>query len=358
MQSGRFTRRRFIGTAAATSAALILPTVAQAKGKVTFFSYATLTDRKLTGAFPEQSGMELRLQNFGNVDQMVGKLKATEGADIDVVNVPSSSTKQLFADGLLEPIDVSRLKNWKYIYPEFQNGNFIETGMPGKVIGVPTLWGPEGLMYRTDKVEPQDSWEGLWDPRYKGRIGVVDYGYEMVLVAAQILGFRDSLNTNPIEFTDDEYAAIKDKLIAQKPMVAKYWATAAEGARLIAGGEIWMSVGRLSILETVRNEGLPVRMIAPKEGAQGWCTSSCISKASTNKDAAYEFLDYLTGEIYQTGLATRYPVANQSIMESLPEERRMLLMLNDPKLLGSMVFWNQAADPQRINTLWNEVKVA
>ena len=72
-------------------------------------------------------------------------------------------------------------------------------------------------MYRTDKVEPQDSWEGLWDPKYKGRIGVVDYGYEMVLVAAQILGFRDSLNTNPIEFTDDEYAAIKDKLIAQKP---------------------------------------------------------------------------------------------------------------------------------------------
>lgn len=352
-------RREFLGASAAAASMMVLsPARAQSKGHVTFFSYATLTDRKLTSEFPQQSGIELRTQNFGTVDQMVGKLKATGGSDMDVVNVPSSSTQQLFKDGLLEPLDISRLKNWNNIYPEFRAGGFIDAGMPGKAIGVPTLWGPEGLMYRTDKVKPQDSWEALWDTEYKGRIGVIDYGYEMVLVAAQVLGFKKSLKTNPIDFTDQEYDAIKRKLIEQKPVVAKYWGTAAEGGRLMAGGEIWLSLGRLSIFETVRKEGLPFRMIAPKEGAQGWCTSSCIVKTSKNKDAAYELLDYLTGEVYQNGLATRYPVANRSIMDLLPDEQRAILMLEDPKLLETMVFWNQAADPQRINTLWNEVKVA
>ncbi len=359
-QAGRrLGRRQFLGATAAASTMLVLPPArAQSKGHVTFFSYATLTDRKLTGEFPKQSGIELRLQNFGTVDQMVGKLKATGGSDMDVVNVPSSSTQQLFADGLLEPVDVSRLKHWGAVYPAFKTGSFIQTGMPGKVIGVPTLWGPEGLMYRTDKVKPQDSWLALWDKEYKGRIGAIDYGYEMVLVGAQVLGFTDGLKKNPIDFTDQQYDAIKAKLIEQKDVVAKYWSTAAEGGRLMAGGEIWLSLGRLSILETVRKEGLPFRMIAPKEGAQGWCTSSCIVKTSKNKDAAYEFLDYLTGEVYQNALATRYPVANMQIMDALPEERRKILMLEDPKLLDSMVFWNQAANPQRINTLWNEVKVA
>ena len=74
-------RRVHVGPAPGTGPGQGPRARAQGKGKVTFFSYATLTDRKLTGAFPDQSGMELRLQNFGTVDQMVGKLKATGGSD-------------------------------------------------------------------------------------------------------------------------------------------------------------------------------------------------------------------------------------------------------------------------------------
>ena len=357
-------RRQFLVTsgAATTASALGFPTLlrAQSKGEMTFFSYTTYTDRRLTGEFPNRSGITLRLQNFGNLDQMVGKLKATGGSGVDVVSVANNLTRQLYEDGLLEPIDVSRLKHWKDVFPEFQNADFIQTGDPGTVIGLPTVWGPEGLLYRTDKVDSADSWTDLWDSRYKGRIGAVDYGYEMVLIAAQVLGYQENLLKSPIDFTDEQYAAIKAKLIEQKQYITKYWGSSAEAASLVASGEIWISVGRLSMLKPAREEGVPVRMVAPKEGAQGWCTSSCIVRDSKNKEQAYAFLDYLTGEIYQNGLANvkGYPIANKALLMALPESQRNELMLNDPNLLSSMVWWKQAADTQRINTLWNEVKAA
>jgi spermidine/putrescine-binding protein len=77
-------------------------------------------------------------------------------------------------------------------------------------------------LYRTDHVKDAASWAALWDLRYKGRIGTVDFGYQSVLIAAQVLGMGDTLNKSPIDFTDDQLAQIKAKLIAQKALLNKY----------------------------------------------------------------------------------------------------------------------------------------
>lgn len=363
MSIGPVNRRTFLKASAALGAAgaFAMPGIARAKsGSMTFFSYSTYTDPVLTADFTPSSGVELNIQNFGNLDQMVGRLKAGGGSGIDVVSVPNQLTHQLFEDGLLEPVDTSRIERWNDLFPEFRDAEFVASGEAGKVLAVPTVWGPEGLLYRTDKIESADSWAALWDPAYRGRISPVDYSYEMVLMAAQLLGYGDALAQEPIAFTDEQYAAIKQKLLEQKPLVTKYFTSAAEGASLIAGGEAWISVGRLSMLKPIREEGVPIAMVAPKEGAHGWCTSTALVADSQNKDQAYAFLNYVVGETYQTRLMTEknYPVANKAIMDSQPKELTDTLMLSDPNLLGNMLWWKRAADIQRINELWAEVKAA
>lgn len=358
--STSITRRKLLKGAASVGLAIPFVRRAAASGSITFFSYSTYTDPVLTGAFSENSDTSLRTDNFGNLDQMIGRLKATDAEGIDVVSVPNQYTRQLLDEGLLEPIDTSRIERWDELYPAFRDADFIQTSEPGVVAAVPTVWGPEGLLYRTDRIESADSWNALWNPEYQGHISPVDYGYEMVLIAAQVLGYGDSIMQDPIAFTDEQYAAIKDKLIQQKPLVTKYFTSAAEGATLVASGEAWITVGRLSMLGPLNEEQIPVAMIAPKEGAQGWCTSTAISARSSNKDGAYEFLNFVIGEHYQSKLMTEkgYPVANRSLMMDQPDELRNRLMLNDPDLLSSMVWWKPAADEQRINDLWNEVKAS
>ena len=84
------------------------------------------------------------------------------------------------------------LKNWKNLYPQFSDANFIR--YKGQIYGVPTVWGPEGLIYRTDKLKGVDSWDVLWDEKNKGPLSVIDYDYEMALVAALYLGMKKQLS--------------------------------------------------------------------------------------------------------------------------------------------------------------------
>jgi spermidine/putrescine-binding protein len=358
-------RRRLLRNSLASGAALTalgFPAIgrAQAKGSVTFFSYTTYSDAKLTGEFSKQTGIELKVQNFGDIDQMVARLKAGGGQGLDVVSVPNNLTEQLYKDGLLEPIDTARIGAWSDLYPEFRNADFIATERNGFVSGVPTVWGPEGLIYRTDKIPQANSWNLLWDNNFKGRISAPDYSYEMVLIAAQVLGYQNELTKPTIDFTDAQFAAIKAKLIEQKKVVTKYWTSSAEATTLIGGGEVWASVGRISMIKPLAEEKVPVRLIAPKEGAQGWCTMTCVVKGTPNKDAAYAFLNFAVGQTYQDALVTvrGYPLSNKKIMSSYPEATRNQLMLNDPDLLTSLVWWRPVKDLQRITALWNEVKAS
>ncbi len=86
-------------------------------------------------------------------------------------------------EGLLEPVDLSRLPNAVDIHPKF----FIE----GKGIGFLTYC--TGIVYNTSLVKsPPTTWQELWDPKYKGKIAVPPAGagpaLHMAIVAAKING--------------------------------------------------------------------------------------------------------------------------------------------------------------------------
>ena len=357
------TRRRLATRLGLAGAGLALGTPRGARaadGSITFFTFPTYSDPRLVGDFSRQTGIELKTQNAVDTDPMIAKLMATRGEGFDVVSISNQLAPQLMQEGLLEPVEIGRLKNWSNLYPAFRDAAFIATGTPGQVAGVPMVWGYDGLIYRTDKVASADSWAALWDPRYKGRIGAVDFGYQMVLIAAQVLGMDATLKRDPIDFSDAQYAEIKAKLIEQKALINKYWSSTAEGGTLLASGEIWISLGKLAMLQILKQEGVPARLISPKEGAQGWSNICAILKASRNKDAAYAFLDYISGPGFQTPLVTvkGYPSVNRDVMEAQPQATRDKLLLGNPDLVKTLVWWGRSRDPQRINNLWNEVKAA
>jgi spermidine/putrescine-binding protein len=351
-------RRAAIGSALALAA----PGIGRAapSGSITFFTLPTYTDPKLIGDFTKQTGIELKTQAAADTDPMVAKLMATRGEGFDVVSLSNQLVPQFIREGLIEPLEISRLKYWSDLYPSFTTAPFIDVGKPGMVAGIPMVWGYDGLIYRTDKIAAADSWNALWDPRYKGRIGTVDFGYQNMLIAAQVLGMDDTLKRSPIDFTDDQLAQIKTKLIAQKALLNKYWASTAEGGTLLASGEIWISLGRLAMVQLLKDEGVAAKLISPKEGAQGWSNVCAILKASQNKDAAYAFLDYMSGPSFQGPLTSvkGYPGVNKPVMEAQPQALKDKLLLGDPDLVKSLVWWGISKDPRRINNLWNEIKAA
>lgn len=327
-------------------------------GSVTFLTYAVYSDKSLVGEFTKQTGTEVVPENFGELDEMLSKLRANRGAGYDVLSAASNLVPQLASEGLIQPIDTERLTNWNKLYSQFQEADFIRH--EGEIYGVPTVWGPEGLMYRTDKISKADSWEILWDEQYDKKMSVIDYDYEMVLTAALYLGMRDQLSQNPISFSQDDLAKIKDALSQQIKLNSKLWSDASEAEALLATGESWVTIGRVLFLTNLRKKNVPVALVNPKEGTQGWVTSTCISAGTENLDRAYAFCDYAISADYgrPLGESFGYPLTSEEIMGQIDEAKRNDMFLQDPNIVDSMVFWKPADDPAAWTKLWNEVKVS
>jgi spermidine/putrescine transport system substrate-binding protein len=341
---------------------LMRPRSSRGQGKsLTFLTYAVYSDPRLCDAFTQQTGVAIVPENFGELDEMVTKLRARESEGFDVISVASNLTQQLFKEGLLQPIDTSRIPNWKNLDPAFGAAGYVQTGTEGEVIGVPTVWGPEGIIYRTDLVsEPVDSWSILWDEQYSGALSAIDYGYEMILIAALYLGYQEELKADPIVFSDEQFDAIKQALIEQKGLLNRYWSDASDAEAGLASGETVATIGRILFQVDLEKEGIPVQLVSPKEGTQGWSTSTCIAAKSQNVDAAYDFLNYVISPDYGKPLADimGYPSSSSEVLDSLPEDVRARMTFNNPDIVKDMIWWQAAGDEQRWNDLWNEVKAS
>ncbi len=88
---------------------------------------------------------------------------------------------------------------------------------PGEEYSVPYMWGTVGILYNKSMVtDPVDSWDILWDEKYKGNILMMDSQRDTLMVALKKLGY--SMNTRSTE----ELEQAKEALIEQKPLVLAY----------------------------------------------------------------------------------------------------------------------------------------
>jgi spermidine/putrescine-binding protein len=331
-------------------------TRATASKTVTWLTYALYSDPTLTAAFTKQTGISISPDNFGELPQMETKLRA--GGNDDVVSISSNLVTPLAQEGLLQPVDPSRIPNWKNLYKQFADADFVRYN--GEIYGVPTVWGPEGLIYRTDKLKNVDSWDILWDEKYKGQLAMINYDYEDFLTGALYLGITKPLKENPISFTAAELTKIKAALTQQIHLDVKTWTDTAVAESLLASGEAIASVGRIAFLTDLQKQHIPVKLINPKEGTQGWVTSTCIVKTTSNIDGCYDFLNYVISPDYGVPLAHTYgyPATSTRVMSAIPPTLRKEMFLNDPALLEKMYFWKPTPQQSQITQDWTEVLAA
>ena len=153
-------------TAAALVAGLALP--AAAEGPLTYFTWSGYELPDFHPGFTAAHPDAVEISVFGDDDDAFTKVKA--GFHPDVAHPCYDKIARWNAEGLLQPIDTAKIRNWDKIYPVFRDLPDIQAG-DGKVWMVPWDWGNTSVLYRTDMVAPdaEMSWNMLWDPQYAGR---------------------------------------------------------------------------------------------------------------------------------------------------------------------------------------------
>ena len=196
---------------AAFIATLATPTLAA--DKLTYFTWSgyELPDFNKSFLAAHPDGVEASV--FSDDDEAFTKVKA--GFHPDIAHPCYDKIARWNKEGLLQPIDTKRVKNWDTIFPVFKNLPDIQAG-DGKVWMVPWDWGNTSILYRTDLVkDPVPSWNLLWDKQYSGRIATIDAVHDTPVVAAILAG------VNPFDMSAADLDKVAAKLREQRPALAE-----------------------------------------------------------------------------------------------------------------------------------------
>lgn len=264
-------------------------------------------------AFNEATGNEAELVLHATNEEIMGKLIASKGKGYDVVFVSSPFAEVLHNLGLAEELDHDKIPNITNLYLEATQLSHD----PGNTFSIPYAWGTTGLCYRSDLVEETpDSWMELLEPddALKGKTTML--ATDRWLLGAAMLAKGYSVNTTD----DDELAEVRDQLIATKGTLLAYddttfYAKLVSGeAELVHAWDGWCNYGIA--------ENPDIKYVIPDEGSDLWADTMVILKNSEQKDAAYDFVNFVLDPENHGWAAENilYKVPNKQAMEGLAGE--------------------------------------
>src|SRR4029077_16265752 len=193
--------------------------------------------------------------------------------------------------GLAEPLDLSQIPGYTQLSAQLTSLPLVRVN--AQVYGVPFMWGPDPLVYDTTVfVQPPDSWNVLWDPKYRGKISVWD-DLSTVYMAAQVLGYDKPDPSRLYNLSDEQLEAVKKKLLELKPNIRKMWSTGGELTNLFQNHEVVAAMGWPLMTNQLRKINFPVGETIPRENTTGWIDHLMITAGSENKELPGKFLDLI-----------------------------------------------------------------
>lgn len=248
----------------------------------------------------EYDGIETHLTSYSSNQELYAKLKAggTEGADIVMPSNNMLSTLQ--DEGMIRPIDTSRLDRWSLQKPIAEKDpwqSFLK--YDGDYFGVPFTRGYYTNYARGQLVDdgtiPEDlvdSWD-IYFEDHEANLGIKDYGRRNVsIVLWHLRGADADINNDPGNVVS--WAEIEDKLVELINNATAIYTSNEDGIRLFANGSvdiinIWN--GNLGEIKGHQG-GEDVRSYFPREGSNGWFDSYCIPADPPHPDLAHEYIDF------------------------------------------------------------------
>lgn len=270
-----------------------------------YFTWSDYVDREQLRGFEAQTGVRVVVDTFSSNEELLAKIQGGAGG-YDVAVPSDFMASIMIREGLLAELDLARIPNVATLSPWLSDLPFD----PAQRHAIPYLWGTVGIGFDSAVVTPPpDSWEVLWDPRYRGRISMLNDQREVFGVALRLMGH--SLN----ETTHAAIEQAKRRLLAQKPLVKTY--TSENYDNLLAAGEVALAHGWGGAVARAMDERPSLRYVIPKEGATIWADCLVVLRSSGKKDLAMRFINYLleTDVAVHTTNRLRFASANREVKD-------------------------------------------
>jgi spermidine/putrescine transport system substrate-binding protein len=269
-------------------------------GKLNFANWPLYMDPKHPELkkFTAQTGITV---NYQEVIQEMGpwfakvqpQLAAKQSIGYDLMVITNGIQFGQFVDsGFLAPLDHSKLPNFAAnAAASYKNEAFDK----GNVYSVPWTSGITGIAYDPAKVKrPITKLADLWDPAFKGKVGMFSDTQELGNFGMMVLGI------DPAKSTPDDWKKAADKLKEQKSagVLRNYYDQSYIDA--LGKGEVWITQAWSGdVFQKNVSDGTNFKFVIPEEGGTIWTDNFSIPVTAANPVDALKLIDFF----YQVDIA-------------------------------------------------------
>lgn len=320
--------------------------------KVIVYNWGEYLDPKTIELFEEETGISVTYEEYETNEIMYPKI-VSQAIAYDVVCPSDYMIQRVIENDLLAEINWDNIPNIKNMDPTYMEQS--KSFDPKNKYSVPYCVGTVGILYNKSMVkEPVDSWDILWNPKYKDSILMQDSVRDAFAVALKRLGH--SINSTEV----DQLAAAAEDLMEQKPLVQAYVVDQVRDKMI--GNEAALGVIYSGEAGYTKRENPDLEYVIPKEGSNVWIDSWVIPKNAQNKENAEKFINFMCRpEIALMNFEyLTYSTPNLKAREMIEDEeiRNSKILFPEPEDLSNCETFQFLGDDvdSYYNELWNKVK--
>ena len=329
---------------AASALAFAMPVCAD-DSELVLYTWQGMFPQEVLDGFEEETGIKVVYSNFDTDETMLEKVSMAEGGDYDVVIADDYILEKVIQEGLAEKLDTEKLSNIGNVNPLYQ-GQFYD---PNNEYIVPYGAGIPLIVYDPDEVDIEiKGYKDLWDSSLEDSIALTANYRVINGITNLVLG--KSMNEEDV----DSIKETGEKLLELAPNVRLIQDDNTQDALL--NGEASVAFLYTSQVTAVLAEDPDLEVVYPEEGLGFGIMGMFIPSAAPNKEAAYQFMDYILQPEVSAQCFTYigYYCTNKAADELMDES----LVVPDSVTSGEIIQnVSQEADEQ-YNKNWTEFKAA
>ncbi|WP_028293287.1 extracellular solute-binding protein [Oceanobacter kriegii] len=351
------------------SALVAATTVNAAEQELHLYTWAGIFDSKVLGDFTEQTGYQVREDNYDSDEMLETKLLAgAKGYDIAIPTAVPFLQREIKV-GAMQKYDPKQVPNMSKVDPDVLK--LLQVADPTLEYASIAAWGTTGMGLNKAMISqqmdnaPLNSWDLFFKPEYASKLSqcgfyMVDSATDVVPVVANYLGL------DPTNLDKQTVDTVMETLYKIRPYVfldaGKYGSELANGAICAALG--WSGdVIRAQMNADRVNNGVQLDYVIPQEGSMAWLTTIAIPKGTANPQAANAFMNYMLEPEVAAYMSkqTGFPTPVMGARELLPDEMANSDILYPPAEVMAKLFSGSAQTDRNsryLNRKWAQFRSA
>ncbi|MBR3932428.1 MAG: spermidine/putrescine ABC transporter substrate-binding protein [Clostridia bacterium] len=253
------------------------------KTKLFVYNVGDYIDPEVIELFEKENpDIKVMYEIYDSNEDMYMKV-SSKASPYDIVFPSDYMIEQMIDEGMLNKLNYENIPNYKNIDSHMHNLSFD----PENEYTVPYMWGTMGILYNTKMVDEEvNSWDILWNEKYKGNIYMLNQERDMISIALKKCGY--SMNSD----NDAELKEAEDALIKQKELVKAYCGDEIKDNMINNGAAlaiVWSGDAYYCIKE---NPDLAYAI--PDEGSNLWFDCMVVPTTSEHQEEAEKFIDFMS----------------------------------------------------------------